>query len=100
VRRQAPEKKLAIEAASVEGAKSAIEAGFDVIQLEIFAVERVAEVAAFARARPSRALIAAAGGVNASNAAAYVRAGAGLIVTSAPYSAPPRDAQVAIAPIL
>jgi len=100
LRRQAPEKKLAIEAASVEGAKSAIEAGFDVIQLEKFAVERVAEVAAFARAHSPRALIAAAGGVNASNAAAYVRAGAGLIVTSAPYSAPPRDVQVTVTPVL
>ncbi len=97
LRRQAPEKKLAIEVASVEEATSAIEAGFDVVQLEKFGVERVAEVAAFARAHPSRALIAAAGGVNASNAAAYVRAGAGLIVTSAPYSAPPRDVRVTIA---
>src|SRR5208283_2168643 len=99
LRRRAPEKKLTMEAASVDEARQAIEAGFDVVQLEKFAIPAVAEVAAFARARAPQAVIAAAGGVNASNAAAYVRAGAGLIVTSAPYSAPPRDVKVTITSI-
>ena len=96
LRRAAPEKKLAIEVGSVEPARGAIEAGFDVIQLEKFSPEAVADVASFARGRASPPLIAAAGGVTAANAAAYVRAGAGLIVTSAPYSAPPRDVSVTI----
>ncbi len=97
LRRRAPEKKLALEVVSLDEAKSAVEAGFDVIQLEKFPIEAIAEVTAFARARPWRVVIAAAGGVNAANAADYVRAGAGLIVTSAPYSAPPRDVRVTIA---
>ena len=96
LRRAAPEKKLAIEVGAVAEAREAIEAGFDVIQLEKFPVAAVAEVAAIARGRASPPLIAAAGGVNAANAAEYVRAGAGLIVTSAPYSAPPRDVCVTI----
>ena len=74
-------------------AREAIEAGFDVIQLEKFPVAAVAEVAAIARGRASPPLIAAEGGVNP---AEYVRAGAGLIVTSAPYAAAPRDVCVTI----
>ncbi|MDU1803205.1 MAG: ModD protein, partial [Bradyrhizobium sp.] len=42
--------------------------------------------------------IAAAGGVNAQNAAAYAAAGADLLVTSAPYLARPCDVQVRITP--
>ena len=38
--------------------------------------------------------IVAAGGVSAENAAQYVRAGAGELVTSAPHAARPRDVQV------
>ena len=98
LRHAAPEKKSAIEVASVAEARAAIEAGFDVIQLEKFGVAEVAEVAAIARTRTTAPLIAAAGGVTAANAADYVRAGAGLIVTSAPYWAPPRDVSVRIAP--
>ncbi len=90
LRRAAHEKKLAIEVGAVADAREAIEAGFDVIQLEKF------PAAAIARGRASPPLIAAAGGVNAANAAEYVRAGAGLIVTSAPYAAPPRDVCVTI----
>jgi molybdenum transport protein len=43
-------------------------------------------------------LVAAAGGINAGNAAAYARAGADVVVTSAPYLARPRDVQVRISP--
>ncbi len=99
LRHAAPEKKLAIEVGDVLEAREAIEAGFDVIQLEKFSPEAVGEVAAFARGWGLPVLIAAAGGINAANAAAYVRAGAGLIVTSAPYSAPPRDVSVTISPV-
>ncbi len=98
LRRAAPEKKTAIEVGSMAEAREAIEAGFDVVQLEKFGVAEVAEVAAFARRLATPPLIAAAGGVTAANAADYVRAGAGLIVTSAPYWAAPRDVSVVIAP--
>ena len=45
-----------------------------------------------------RPVIAAAGGVNAKNAEAYARAGASVLVTSAPYNAPPAEVQVRITP--
>ncbi|MEY9178688.1 nicotinate-nucleotide pyrophosphorylase [Bradyrhizobium sp. USDA 326] len=56
-------------------------------------VKRMASMA-YTRARP---IIAAAGGVNAANAAAYAQAGADVLVTSSPYLAKPRDVQVQIA---
>ena len=46
----------------------------------------------------SRLCRAAAGGINARNAAAYAAAGADILVTSAPYSAPPLDVAVQIEP--
>ena len=96
LRRAAPERKIAAEVRTVAEACAAIEAGFDVVQLEKFGTTAVAEVAAFAHGRTSPPLIAAAGGINALNAADYVLAGAGLIVTSAPYSARPCDVSVRI----
>ena len=96
--RAAPEKKLVIEVVTVEDALAAAEAGFDVIQTEKFTPERVAEVARLLALRAPRPVIAAAGGVNAGNARAYVEAGADVLVTSAPYLAPPCDVAVTIAP--
>jgi len=98
VRRAAPEKKLVIEVVTVEDALAAAEAGFDVIQTEKFPPERVAELARLLPQRAPRPVIAAAGGVNAGNARAYVEAGADVLVTSAPYLAPPCDVAVTIAP--
>lgn len=100
LRRAAPEKKLVIEVNTADAALAAAVAGFDVIQAEEFSpaevaalVKRVA-VMAYTRERP---IIAAAGGVNAANAAAYAEAGADILVTSSPYLAKPKDVQVRIA---
>ena len=43
-----------------------------------------------------RPLIAAAGGVTPANAAAYAQAGADVLVSSAPYSAAPKDVAVSM----
>ncbi len=103
LRRSAPEKKLAIEATSVEDAILAAKAGFDIVQTEKFSPEQVALLAEAVRSAsgPSgsgRPLIAAAGGITVENAAAYARAGADILVTSSPYLARPRDVQVRLAP--
>ena len=97
--RVAPEKKIAIEVDNVEEAREAVDAGFDMLQLERFSLAAVGEVAAHARLRAIPPLIAAAGGVTVANAADYVRAGAGMIVTSAPFWAPPADVNVSIAEV-
>jgi molybdenum transport protein len=98
LRHVAPEKKLVTEVSSIEAALAAADAGFDVLQLEKFAPADVATLVQQLADRPSRPVIAVAGGVNASNVAAYAQAGAQVLVTSAPYTAKPRDVQVRISP--
>jgi molybdenum transport protein len=93
LRREAPEKKLAIEVTTVPEARDAMEAGFDIIQLEKMTPDGVAAVKQGAR---TNVLLAVAGGVTPSNAGDYVKAGAGLIVSSWPYTAKPADVAVAI----
>lgn len=102
LRRAAPEKKLIVEVTTLEAAIIAASVGFDVIQAEKFTPDEIAALVsrtsiAVGRARP---LVAAAGGINAGNAAAYARAGANILVTSSPYLARPRDVQVHIEPML
>jgi len=98
LRHGAPEKKLVIEVKSIDDAMVAVDAGFDVIQAEKFSPDQIAALTARLRDRirpgAARPLIAAAGGVNAGNSAAYAQAGADIIVTSAPYLARPCDVQV------
>lgn len=96
LRRGAPEKKLVIEVGTVAEAAAAISAGFDVIQLEKVTTGQVATVAAMAKMAPLVPLVAVAGGVTVGNAADFVRSGAGLIVTSWPYAAPPAEVSVTI----
>lgn len=96
LRAASPEKKIVAEADTVEAALELARAGIDVIQLERPTPETTATVAAAARALPRPPVIAVAGGVNETNAAAHVAAGAGLIVTSAPYFARPADVRVTI----
>ncbi len=103
LRHAAPEKKLVIEVKTIDAAIAAATAGFDVIQAEKFSpadIEAlVARVNLMAHAR-SRPFVAAAGGINAGNVAAYARAGADVVVTSSPYLARPRDVQVTIEPAM
>ena len=96
LRAAAPERAIVVEVANHDDALSAVAAGADVVQLEKFSPDAVARVCAQASDGASHAKIAAAGGVNASNAAAYAKAGADILVTSAPYMARPRDVQVRI----
>lgn len=94
LKRKAPEKKVVMEVAAIEAALDAALAGVDVLQLEKFTPDAVAElVHALA---DWDGTVAVAGGVNAVNAADYVRAGARVLVTSAPYWAPPKDVAVSI----
>lgn len=96
LRTRAPEKKLVIEVNSVPEAIAAAHAGFDVIQAEKFQPGWIAEVARALAPLAPRPILAAAGGLNADNAAAYVRAGADVLVTSWPYTARPADVAVTI----
>ena len=96
LRSVAPEKRLVIEVNTVEAGRKAAEAGFDVIQAEKFSPPDIAGLITQIASLPQRPVIAAAGGINAGNAAAYAQAGADVLVTSSPYLAKPRDVQVRI----
>lgn len=98
LRRAAPEKKLVIEVATPEEALAAVEAGFDVVQMEKFRPDDVARAAALVKPNHPNVILASAGGIDPTNAGAHVAAGADLIVTSWPYTARPRDVQVSLQP--
>lgn len=95
----APERRLAAEASDVEGAVALAEAGAEIVQVDKLTPDEVRSVAARLQSFTPRPLLAAAGGINASNAGAYAAAGADILVTSSPYLAPPRDVKVRIAPL-
>ncbi|BAE51757.1 ModD protein [Paramagnetospirillum magneticum] len=94
LKQSCPEKKIVVEVTSAEEAEAAALAGADVIQLEKFTPAETAETVG--RMGHYGILVAAAGGINATNAAAYAQAGAAVLVTSAPYCAQPVDVKVAI----
>jgi molybdenum transport protein len=97
LRTAAPERAIVVEVATEDDALAVAEAGADVVQLEKFTPDAVASLCAALTGRGgTRPRIAAAGGVNAGNAARYAAAGADILVTSAPYAARPRDVQVRI----
>lgn len=99
LREAAPEKKLVIEVAAPREALAAAEAGFDVIQMEKFAPPEIARTVELVKPRHPRVVLAAAGGIDPTNAGAHVAAGADMLVTSWPYTARPRDVQVRLEPV-
>lgn len=96
LRRQCPERKLVVEVSDPADA-FAWAGAVDVLQLEHIDPDGVAAIAA--RLGHPRPLLAAAGGVTEANAGDFVRAGADLLVTSAPYTAPPADVKVTLTPL-
>jgi len=98
LRRKAPEKKIVVEAASVEDAVALARAGADVVQLEKLPPEDARAVVAAVRDLSLVPVIAAAGGVNEENAAAYAEAGCVLLVTTAPFFGRPADVKVTLEP--
>jgi molybdenum transport protein len=98
LRTKAPERAIMVEVKNEADALSADLAGADVIQLEKFAPDAVRAVVDQLKKRADgRPIVAAAGGINEKNAAEYARAGADVLVTSAPYYARPADIQVQFA---
>ncbi|MBU0621175.1 MAG: ModD protein [Gammaproteobacteria bacterium] len=93
-KRAEPEKKLVVEVANIEEALIWAAAGADVLQLERFSPEMLARCRNELSAAGLPSALAAAGGICADNASAFVNAGADLLVTSAPYNAAPKDVQV------
>ena len=98
LRATSPERMLVAEACEIEEALALARLGIEVVQLEKFTPGQVAQVVAQRRATGLAFRIAVAGGVNERNAADYASAGADVLVTSAPYYAPPHDIAVTLGP--
>jgi molybdenum transport protein len=88
---EAPEKKIIVEAETMDEVKAVIPSQPDIIQLDKFSPADIKKAVDLAQ---GRCLISAAGGVTVDNAADYAEAGAGLLVTSTPYYAKPSDVKV------
>lgn len=90
LRRRWPERPVVVEVADENEALAWADA--DILQLEKWPALTVDRLQ---RQIPGTRL-AAAGGISAANAADYARAGAAILVTSAPYFAVPRDVAVTL----
>ncbi|WP_239374809.1 ModD protein [Snodgrassella gandavensis] len=99
LRQAAPEKKVIVEANNVEEALAALKAQADIVQLDKFTPGEFAWVLAQRQMAEPKSLLSATGGITLLNVADYTRAGAELLVTSAPYYAPPTDIKVWLEPI-
>jgi molybdenum transport protein len=95
LRRQWPERAIVVEVGDEAEALRRQAACADILQLEKLLPETVDRIK---RAFPAgaRTRIATAGGINSANAEAYALTGADILVTSAPYFAPPRDVAVTL----
>ena len=99
LRRQWPERAIVVEVGDADAAMTWLQAGADIAQLEKMPAAAVAALVGRLADAACPGRIAAAGGINAGNAEAYARAGARILVTSAPYFAAPRDVAVSLTPI-
>ncbi len=91
-----PEKKTVVEVGSEDDAIAVARLGVDVLQLERFSPEALRALRLRLQSEGLTPLLAPAGGVTLANALDYARAGADLLVSSAPYFAPPADVKVVI----
>lgn len=94
-----PNRRITVEVASVDEALQFAHAGVEVVQCDKLSPEQVGEVVRGLANHPRPPLVAATGGVTEDNAALYARAGAAMLVTSAPYHAAPRDVMQSIEPL-
>jgi molybdenum transport protein len=93
---RAKEKKIGVEVTDEAGAVRAARAGADIIQVDKLAPDAMASLVRAVRAVAPRAAVAAAGGINLDNAAAYAATGVDLLVTSAMYWGKPADIKAAM----
>ncbi|WP_374257608.1 ModD protein [Yokenella regensburgei] len=98
LRRQAPEKKIVVEADTPEEARLALRARPDVLQLDKFTPLQAAEIAALAPSLAPDCTLALTGGITLATLAGFLDCGIRLFITSAPYYAPPADIKVSLSP--
>ncbi len=96
IRSKCPEKKVAVEVESLDHALMTAQAGADIIQLDKLKPEAVKKIVDTVKSSHKHIVIAAAGGVNDSNAEAYAAAGADVLVSSWMYFGKPVDYKVVV----
>lgn len=98
LRQAAPEKCIVVEADDIEQAREALKAQPDILQLDKFSVEDIAQLQQEAPQIAPHCHLSVAGGINLNTIEKYAQTGVTLMVTSAPYYAPPTDIKVRLYP--
>lgn len=92
------EKKIVIEAETLEEARQAVRAGADVIQFDKVAPDLLAQWCPVLRRQWPAVGLLAAGGIRLDNVAQYAVTGVDALVTSSLYFGPPADVGVRVWP--
>ncbi len=97
--RKAKEKKVGVEVVDRESALAAAQAGADILQVDKMSPADLQDLVPLLRQAAPSLVIAAAGGINQNNAAAYAATGVDLLVTSSMYWGKPADIAVSMEPL-
>jgi molybdenum transport protein len=98
LRQRAPEKAIIVEADTLDEAIAALLAQPDIVQLDKFTLPDVVTLQSFAAEFAPGCRLSLAGGINLNTVEEYAQTGVALLVTSAPYHAPPADIKVKLIP--
>ena len=91
-----PERKICIEAGTVEEAMAFVKAGADIVQCERLTPAELTALVREAKALRPEVLLSAAGGVKGENAREYAATGVDFLVSTWPYFGRPVDVKMAI----
>ncbi len=100
LRKAQPERKMVALVSSLEEAMTFALAGSDILQLDGFTPEGVRQTRLALHNSRLHPTLAVSGGVTAATAVAYAEAGADVLVSSAPYQAPPKDIEASFSRVL
>ncbi|MDP3586813.1 MAG: ModD protein [Sulfuricurvum sp.] len=99
VKKANPEKKIVMEAETLEEGLKFATMGADILQLEKMPLTKLSDAVRTLRAEYPHIILIATGGISVKNIAEYASTGVDMIVTSSPYSAQPADIKVKIEPL-
>jgi len=94
-----PEKKIVIEAETLEEGLKFASMGADILQLEKMPLTKLSDTVRSIREQFPHITLIATGGISTKNIAEYASTGVDMIVTSSPYNAQPADIKVRIEPL-
>ncbi|NBM57674.1 MULTISPECIES: ModD protein [Proteus] len=98
LRQAAPEKCIVVEADDIEQAREALKTQPDILQLDKFSIDDIAQLQQEVPHIAPHCHLSLAGGINLNTIEKYAQTGVNLLVTSAPYYAPPTDIKVRLYP--